>query len=143
MTDINHITIIGRLIKSLSDDERAFSYLGNGTAVANISIAVNRSKKVGDQWQDETSYFDITIFGRTAENLKPYLTKGTQIAVDGYLKQDRWEKDGQKYSRVGIIANTIQLCGSKKDSDNNSMQQNQNKFTPVNNNDADFEQIPF
>ncbi|MBR4791002.1 MAG: single-stranded DNA-binding protein, partial [Treponema sp.] len=98
MTDLNHVVLIGRLTKDLGTDERSFGYVANGQARANVSIAVNRSKKTGDQWTDEVNYFDITIWGKTAENLKPYLTKGKMIAVDGYLKQDRWEKDGQKMS---------------------------------------------
>ena len=113
MTDINHVMLIGRLTKDIGDDERSFSYVGNGQARANVSIAVNRSRKNGDQWVDEVNYFDITIWGKTAENLKPYLTKGKMIAVDGYLKQDRWEKDGQKMSKVSVVANNVQLLGGK------------------------------
>jgi len=115
MTDLNHVVLIGRLTKDLGNDERSFSVVGNGQARANISIAVNRSRKNGDQWVDEVNYFDVTIWGKTAENLKPYLTKGQQIAVDGYLKQDRWtNKDtGQNMSKVSIVANTVQLLGGR------------------------------
>lgn len=113
MTDVNHVILIGHLTRDLGTDERSFGYAGNGQARANISIAVNRSRKTGDEWVEEVSYFDVTIWGKTAENLKPYLNKGKQIAVDGYLKQDRWEKDGQKYSRVSVVANSVQLLGGK------------------------------
>ena len=115
MTDINHVMLIGRLTKDLGDDERSFSYFANRQASANVSNAVNRSRKNGEQWIDEVSYFDVTIWGKTAENLKPYLQKGKQIAVEGYLKQDRWEKDGQKFSKVTITANNVQLLGGKSD----------------------------
>ena len=115
MTDINHVMLIGRLTRDLGEDERSFSYVANGQARANVSIAVNRSRKNGEQWIDEVSYFDVTIWGKTAENLKPYLQKGKQIAVEGYLKQDRWEKDGQKLSRVTITATNVQLLGGKSD----------------------------
>ena len=115
MTDLNHVVLIGRLTKDLGTDERSFGYVSNGQARANVSIAVNRSKKTGDQWTDEVNYFDVTIWGKTAENLKPYLLKGKQIAIDGYLKQDRWEKDGQKMSKVTIVANNVQLLGGKGD----------------------------
>jgi len=113
--DVNHVILIGRLTRDLGSDERSFGYVGNGQARANISIAVNRSRKDGDEWKDEVSYFDVTIWGKTAENLKPYLTKGKQVCVEGSLKQDRWEKDGQKYSRVVINANNVQLLGGKAD----------------------------
>ena len=114
--DMNHVFLIGRLTRDLGADERSFAYVGNGqTARANVSIAVNHSVKKGDQWEDEVSYFDITIWGKTAENLKPYLLKGKQIAVDGALKQDRWQKDGQNFSKVYVIANQVQLLGGKSD----------------------------
>ena len=112
MTDLNHVVLIGRLTRDLGAE---FGYIGNGTARANVSIAVNRSKKTGDGYADEVNYFDVTIWGKTAENLKPYLTKGKQICVEGHLKQDRWEKDGQKYSRVLIVADNVQLLGGKSE----------------------------
>lgn len=112
-TDLNHVVLVGRLTRDLGSDERSFGYVGNGQARASVSIAVNRSRKNGEQWIEEANYFDVTIWGKTAENLKPYLTKGKQIAVDGYLKQDRWEKDGQKFSKVSIVANNVQLLGGR------------------------------
>lgn len=112
MTDINHVLVIGRLTKDFGADPRTFFYTTGGTACAKVSIAVNRSVKQSDgQWTDEVSFFDVTIWGKTAENLKPYLVKGKQIAVDGYLKQDRWQKDGQNFSKVNVVANSVQLLG--------------------------------
>ena len=111
MTDTNSIILIGRLTKDCGADERSFSYVGNGTAKAVVSLAVNRSVKKGDKWEDEVSYIDVTIWGKTAENLKSNLVKGKQICVCGYLKQDRWEKDGQKQSRLNVIAESVQLLG--------------------------------
>lgn len=116
MTDLNEVILIGRITRDL--DERSFGYLGNGNARANVSIAVNRSIKRGDNWEDEASFFDVTIYGKTAENLQPYLVKGRQIVVKGYLKQERWEKDGEKKSRLVIIADNVFLMGEKK-ADNN------------------------
>lgn len=108
--DINHVTIVGRLTR-----DAEISYLPSGAAVAKISIAVNRSRKNGDQWVDEVSYFDSAIFGKTAENLRQYLSKGKQIGLEGHLKQDRWEKDGQKFSKISIIADNVQLLGGRSD----------------------------
>ena len=87
MTDLNHVFLIGRLTRDLGSNEKDFGYVGNGQARANVSIAVNRSRKNGEQWIDEANFFDVTIWGKTAENLKPYLQKGKQIAVDGYLNK--------------------------------------------------------
>ena len=118
MTDINSVVLVGRITKDVGSDERSFSYVGNGTAKAVVNIAVNRGVKKGDKWEDETSFFDVVIWGKTAENLKPRLTKGTQIAVSGYLKQDRWEKDGQKQSKVQVVADMVEVPNiSKKDAD--------------------------
>lgn len=134
MTDINHVVLVGRLTKDLGSDERSFGYIGNGQARANVSIAVNRSKKTGDQWVDEANYFDVTIWGKTAENLKPYLTKGKMIAVEGYLKQDRWEKDGQKFSKVSVVANNVQLLGGRTDGSAPAQSSGAPRFQPIGNN---------
>ena len=123
MTDTNSIILIGRLTKDCGADERSFSYVGNGTAKAVVSLAVNRSVKKGDKWEDEVSYIDVTIWGKTAENLKVNLVRGKQICVCGYLKQDRWEKDGQKQSRLNVVAESVQLLGGgnkQNDSQNDS-----------------------
>ena len=111
MTDTNSIILIGRITKDCGADERSFSFVGNGTAKAVVSLAVNRSVKKGEKWEDEVSFIDVTIWGKMAENLKPNLVKGKQICVCGYLKQDRWEKDGQKQSRLIVVADSIQLLG--------------------------------
>ena len=115
MQDLNSVTIIGRLTRDL--DDKLYAVSSNGTARAKISIAVNRSVKKDNQWIDEASFFDVTIWGKTAENLRPYLRKGTQIGVEGYLKQDRWQvkQSGQTRSSVGITAISVQLLGGKKD----------------------------
>lgn len=111
MTDINSLTIIGRLTHDISDNN--FAYTTGGTARLNLSIAVNRSQKSGGEWSDKVSFFDVTIWGKTAENIKQYLSKGKQIAIEGYLEQQRWEKNGQRYSKIYIIANQIQLLNAK------------------------------
>lgn len=136
MNDTNKVFLIGRLTRDLGADERSFGYTDGGTARANISIAVNRSKRDGDNWVDEAHFFDVTIWGKTAENLKPYLLKGKQVHVEGHLQQDRWEKDGQKQSRVTIHADNVELLGGKSESSQQS--------APAPQNDGDFpEDIPF
>ena len=112
MQDVNKVILVGRLTRDLGTNERDFGYVQSGIARAQVSIAVNRGKKQGDQWIEEVSYFDVIIWGKTAENIKPYLTKGKQICVCGYLKQDRWEKDGQKLSRVFVVAEQVQKFGN-------------------------------
>ena len=150
--DINSVTIVGRLTK-----DAELKYTNSGTAISNLSIAVNRSKKVGDAWEEEANFFDVSLWGRRGESLNQYLQKGTRIAVTGELKQDRWEQDGQKRSRVIIHANDIQLLGGNKQENqgnNSSNYQNNNigNSKPSNNysqnqgqaNNGNFEDdIPF
>ena len=114
-TDLNSVVLIGRLTR-----DAELTYLQSGSAVANISVAVNRNKKEGEQWVSEVNYFDVALFGKQAENLKQYLLKGKQIAVQGSLKQDRWEKDGQKFSKIRIIASNVELLGGKSDGNGGS-----------------------
>ncbi len=109
MADINHVTLIGRLTR-----EAELKYTSGGMAIANLSLAVNRRVKKGEQWTEEVSFFEIVLFGKTAEGLKPYLLKGKQIAVEGELKQERWEKDGQSRSKVVINASNVQLLGGNE-----------------------------
>ena len=104
--DYNKVTLIGRLIRDIE-----LRYTTTGTAIAAVSLASNRSIKKQDNWETEVSYFDANIYGRMAENLKPYLTKGKMILIAGRLKQDRWEKDGQKFSRIKIEVEEVQLLG--------------------------------
>lgn len=121
MTDLNDFNVIGRLTHDL--DERSFSYTPSGTARMNVSIAVNKSVKKNNEWTDEVYYFEVLIWGKTAENLKPYMSKGKQIAVNGYWKQDRWKDNkGNSKSKVYIIAEKVQLLGgngNKEDSSGN------------------------
>jgi len=104
--DLNRVTIIGRMVR-----DAELKSTGSGLAMVKFSIAVNRKKKEGDAWTDEASFFDVTLWGRQAEALHQYLLKGKQIAVDGELRQDRWQQDGQNRSKVEIIANSIELLG--------------------------------
>ena len=106
MTDMNRVFLVGRLTRDAD-----LRFTNSGTPVGKFSIAVNRSKKNGDKWDEEVNYFDIVLWGKIAEALSKYLLKGKQVAVDGELRQSRWEQDGQKRSRVEVHANNIQLLG--------------------------------
>ena len=108
MTDLNHVVVIGRLTKGLDDSN--FGYLQSGTARANISLAVNRSRKDGDQWVDDVSYFTVTIFGKMAENCLEKCEIGRGLRVVGRLKQNRWKNnDGKSHSKISIIAEHIEF----------------------------------
>jgi single-strand DNA-binding protein len=107
--DINTVVQCGRLTK-----DAEVRYTSGGMAIASLSLAVNGSKKVGDKWEDEAHFFDATILGNRAEALKPYLTKGQQVCIQGSLKQERWKsQDGSNRSKVVILIDNLQLVGSK------------------------------
>jgi single-strand DNA-binding protein len=106
MADVNHVVLVGRLTR-----DAELKYTPSGFPISTFSLAINRNRKNGDAWVEEAHYFDVDLFGKSAESLKTYLTKGKQIAVEGELRQDRWEQDGQKRSKVKIVANNVQLLG--------------------------------
>ena len=113
MADINRVVLVGRLTR-----DAELKYTANGQAVCKFSIAVNRRKKNGDQWEDEANYFDVTLWGRQGEAVNQYLLKGKSVGVDGELRQDRWQQDGQNRSKVEIVASNIQLLGGGSGSGN-------------------------
>ena len=139
MTDLNHVIEIGRLVR----DPDNLAYTTSGTARLNLNIAVNRSEKRNGQWTDKASFFDVTVWGKTAENIKPYLHKGKQIAVDGYLDQQRWEKDGVKYSKVCIIANAVQLLGGNENGEQGRTPQQAQCYQDAGAGDEFPEDVPF
>ncbi len=106
-SDLNTVTVVGRLTR---DAELKFT--GTGLQICSFSVANNYRRKSGEEWIEETNFFDAVMMGRRAEALHKYLTKGTQIGIEGALRQNRWEKDGQTRSRVEIFVNDLQLFGS-------------------------------
>ncbi|MDR1837566.1 MAG: single-stranded DNA-binding protein [Treponema sp.] len=106
MVDLNHVVLIGRLTR-----DAEIKYMASGQAVCKFSIAVNRRKKNGDQWEDEANFFDIVVWGKQGESLHQYLVKGKMVGIDGELRQDRWQQDGQNRSKVEVVADLVQLLG--------------------------------
>ena len=125
--DYNKVPLLGRLTRALD-----LKQTPTATAIAAVSPARTRSTKKQDNWETEVSYFDANIYGRMAENLKPYLIKGKMILIGGHLKQDRWEKDGQKFSRIKIEVEEVQLLGgNSSESLNNSNERVQPQFSAI------------
>ncbi|CEM60897.1 single-stranded DNA-binding protein [Treponema phagedenis] len=107
MADINRVILVGRLTR-----DAELKYTQGGAAVCKFAVAINRRRKNGEEWVDEVSFFDIVLWGRQGEALNQYLVKGKQVGIEGELRQNRWEQDGQQRSKVEIIATNIQLLGS-------------------------------
>ena len=104
----NRVILLGNLTR---DPE--LRYIPSGTAVTDIGLAVNDRVKRNDQWVDEATFVDITLWGRTAEVASEYLSKGSPVLIEGRLKLDTWEKDGQKRSKLKVIGERMQMLGSK------------------------------
>ena len=109
MASYNRVILMGNLTR---DPE--LRYTPGGTAVANFGIAINRRFKTEDEVREEVDFFDIVVWGKQAENCSEYLSKGRSVLVEGRLQQNRWEtSEGQKRSKVEVVANTVQFLGSR------------------------------
>ncbi len=132
MEDLNSIAIVGRLTR-----DAEYKSTANGGDLVKFSIAVNKSKKDGDNWIEVAHFFDVTYWGKRAKGVHPWLKKGQQVGIEGWLKQDRWEHEGLKRSRVSIEAKNVQLLGGGKKQDSNSTSQ------PTQQSPIDDEDVPF
>jgi single-strand DNA-binding protein len=105
---LNKVLLIGNLTR---DPE--VKYTPKGTAVCDLGIAVNDSYKAQDGTIKEvTTFVDVEVWGRTAENCKQYLSKGRQVFVEGQLKLDTWEtQQGEKKSKMRVRADRVQFLG--------------------------------
>lgn len=94
------ITLIGKL-----GNDVEHRTLGSGNGLAKFSLAVNRNKKVGDEWETETTWFRAVAFGKLADNLAS-LKKGQQVIVVGYLKENSYtDKDGNERKSIELVVN--------------------------------------
>ena len=109
---LNKIILIGRLTK---DPE--LRYTPNGTAVCNFTLAVERNFKNQDG-EREVDFVDIVVWRKQAENCANYLAKGRLVAVEGSLRQNRWEdEDGNNRSKLEVNANEVQFLDWGNDKD--------------------------
>ncbi len=108
MANFNQVTLVGNLTRDVE-----VRFTPGGTTVGSFGLAVNERVKDGDGWKDYANFFDVVTFNKTAEACAENLGKGRQVLVAGRLRQERWEKDGQKYSRVKVLADRVQFLGPK------------------------------
>lgn len=107
---INHVALVGNLTRSPELRSTA-----SGTPVLSFGIAVNdRRKNASGQWEDVPNFFECVTFGNRATALSDILTKGMKVAIAGKLHYSSWEKEGQKHSKVDIIAQEIELMQNRK-----------------------------
>jgi single-strand DNA-binding protein len=107
--NINSVVLVGNLTR---DPE--LRHTPSGTAVTTLRIAVNDRVKRGEEWTDAAYYFDVTVWGRTAENCAQYLAKGRPVGVQGRLEWREWDaQDGTKRQAVEVVADNVQFLGSR------------------------------
>ena len=110
MSDINKVIITGRVTR---DSELRTT--PNGTSVTDVSVVSNRIwSKAGDR-QEESTFVDVTLWGKQAESLSQYLTKGRHVMVEARLKLNSWEtEEGVKRNKLTLVAEMVMVARSKK-----------------------------
>jgi single-strand DNA-binding protein len=107
---MNRVTLIGRLGK---DPE--MRYTPAGLAVAKFTLATNRRKRNGEEQPPD--WHRITVFNKLAEICGQYLTRGKQVMIEGRIEYDSYEKDGVKHYTTDIIADNLEMLGSRGDAE--------------------------
>jgi single-strand DNA-binding protein len=108
MANFNKVILLGNLTR---DPELRYSQ--GGQAIAKFGLAINRTYTVNGEKKEQTCFVDITAFGRQAEIINEYCKKGRPLFVEGRLDFSTWEKDGQKQSKLSVVAENFQLLGSR------------------------------
>ena len=109
MASFNRVILMGNLTRDVE-----LKYTGTQLAVTDVTVAVNdKRKNQQGEWIEEVTFVDVTLWGRTAEVAAEYLSKGSPVLIEGRLKLDRWEKDGQKHSKLRVVGEAMRMVGSK------------------------------
>lgn len=108
---INVVFVSGNLTR-----DPQLRHTNGGTAILSFGVAVNdRMKDRDGSWVDRPNFVDVTVFGARAEALSRYLSKGTKVALSGKLRYSSWERDGQKRSKLEVIAEEIEFMSRDGD----------------------------
>lgn len=108
----NQVTLMGNLTR---DPE--LRQIPSGQSVCSFSLALNRSYKGSDgEWQEATDFVDVVAWGPLGERVAQYLTKGRPALVSGRLQSRSWEQDGQKRSKLEVVAQDVTFLGGRSDS---------------------------
>ena len=119
MSSFNRVILMGNITRDIE-----LRYTSGGTAVTEIGLAVNDRVKKNDEWVDETTFVDVTLWGKTAELVNQYLSKGKPILIEGRLKLDQWEQDGQKRSKLRVVGEKMQFIGGREGGPSQSSRDN-------------------
>lgn len=122
---INKVIITGNLTRDAS-----LNALPSGTPVCEFGVAVNerRGNRQTDEWEDVPVFVDCNMFGTRAEKVAQYLVKGLKVTVEGKLRYSSWEKDGQKRSKLDVVADDIEFLTARNQ--DQQQQYQQAKYAP-------------
>ncbi len=110
MASYNRVILVGNLTR---DPE--IRYIPSGTAVSDIGLAVNEKyKNAKGEWVEQVTFVDVVLWLRTAEVASEYLSKGSQVLIEGRLKLDTWEKDGEKKSKLRVVCDRMVMVGPRQ-----------------------------
>jgi single-strand DNA-binding protein len=135
MASYNRVILMGNLTR-----DPQLRYLPSNTAVCDFGLATNRKYKDRDGNQKEDVCFvDVSAFGKQAEIINEYMSKGRPILIEGRLKFDSWtNKDGQKRSKHGVVVDNFQFVGTKDGDGGGKHQGSPPGAAPEGGNIADF-----
>lgn len=109
MASFNRVILLGNLTRDIE-----LKYTQTGLAVTEVGVAVSdRRKNQAGEWVEETTFVDVTLWGRTAEVASEYLSKGSPIFIEGRLKLDSWESEGQKRYKLRVVGERMQMLGGR------------------------------
>jgi single-strand DNA-binding protein len=109
MASFNRVILVGNVTRDVE-----LKYTQSGLAVTDLGLAVNdRRKNQAGDWVEETTFLDVTLWGRQAEVAGEYLSKGSPVLIEGRLKLDTWEQEGQKRSKLRVVGERMQMLGSR------------------------------
>ena len=137
---VNKVILVGNLGADLET-----RYMPSGSAVTNIRIATSESwkDKTSGEQQERTEWHSVMFYGRVAEIAAEYLRKGSQVYVEGKLKTEKYEKDGQTRYTTKVVAEKMQMLGGKGEGKPREPRQNQAEQPQGNDFDGIDDDIPF
>jgi single-strand DNA-binding protein len=111
MASFNKVILVGNVTRDIE-----LRQIGSGSSVCDLGLAVNDRKKTqSGEWVDETTFVDVTLWNKTAEVAAQYLGKGSPVLIEGKLKLESWETDGQKRTKLKVVGERMQMLGGKKE----------------------------
>jgi single-strand DNA-binding protein len=131
---VNRVQLLGNVGR---DVEVSFH---NGLAIANLSIATSERQKQGDEWKDVTEWHNVVFFGKLADIVREYVSKGAKLYIEGRMRTRSWEaKDGSgKRYKTEVVADELVMLGGKRDQADSRQAPANHDADPITDDDIPF-----